>query len=71
MQYGETQNNDFKIYGVLDYSLNPDERGLDFKYTFRGVTLDESIKDVDHFHINYDFKSTLTYGDPIVPNVRW
>ena len=58
LQYGEFVINNFQIFGVTDYELNPDGTFKEFLYTLRGINLykDEFERGDDGFHIAYTFK---------------
>ena len=58
LQYGDFVYNNFKIYGVEDYSLNNDGSLKEYLYTLRGINLykEEFERGDEGFHIAYPFK---------------
>lgn len=58
MQYGEFKSNNFSVFGVEDYTLNPDGSFKEYLYTLRGLNLymNEFEADIDDFHVAYKFK---------------
>lgn len=58
LQYGEFNENNFKIYGVVDYALDDDGDFKEYLFTLRGINLyrDEFEGTVSEFHISYTFK---------------
>lgn len=58
LQYGEFNENSFKIFGVEDYRLNSDGSFKEYLYTLRGINLykDEFERENNDFHIAYTFK---------------
>lgn len=57
IQYGEFEENNFKIFGIQDYEKD-DEGSLKLHYKLRGIDLykDEFNAESDDFHIAYRFK---------------
>lgn len=57
LQYGEFEYNNFRIFGVEDYSLNTDGTFKEYLYTLRGINLykDEFESWDEGFHIAYSF----------------
>ena len=59
LQYGEFENNNFKIFGIADFTLNDDGTFNEDTYSLRGINLykDEFERENDGFHIAYMFKT--------------
>ncbi len=59
LQYGEFQNNNFKIFGIADFTLNDDGTFKEDTYNLRGINLykDDFERENDGFHIAYTFKT--------------
>lgn len=58
LQYGEFDDQDFKIFGIADYTLTDEGRFNEHIYTLRGINIykDEFEKENEGFHIAYTFK---------------
>jgi len=58
MQYGEFAGNNFEVFGIEDYMLNPDGSFKEYLYTLRGLNLyrEEFEADSGDFHVAYKFK---------------
>lgn len=59
LQNGDFEDNNFKIYGIQDYSLNPDGTFKEYINTLRGINIykDEFEHSEEGFHIAYTFKT--------------
>ncbi len=58
LQYGEFNGNEFKIYGILDYSVDSNGNFKNYLFSLWGINLytNEFEEDTNGLHISFSFK---------------